>query len=129
MPVVPPLEPPADAPARGAARTLTPRPGLVALLVAALTLACIALWVWQHLRTQTLLRDQLVAQAEKRSQQLADAMATLPPDQQEALVLCGAMGFSAEDAAVVAGVQLGTLKMRLSRARRALAARYEGTAG
>lgn len=43
--------------------------------MAALTLACIALWVWQHLRTQTLLRDQLVAQAEKRSQQLADAMA------------------------------------------------------
>ena len=61
--------------------------------------------------------------------QLADAMASLPADQQEALVLCGAMGFSAEDAAIVAGVQIGTLKVRLSRARKALAARYEGTGG
>jgi PAS domain S-box-containing protein len=51
------------------------RPRLVAALVAFLTVACIALWVWQHLRTQTLLRDQLLAQAEKRSLQLADAMA------------------------------------------------------
>jgi PAS domain S-box-containing protein len=48
---------------------------MVAALVAILTVACTALWVWQHLRTQTLLRDQLLAQAEKRSLQLADAMA------------------------------------------------------
>lgn len=75
MPAVPPPTPPADASHRHTPWALTPRPGLVAALVAFLTLACIALWAWQHLRTQTLLRDQLVAQAEKRSLQLADAMA------------------------------------------------------
>ena len=55
---------------------------------------------------------------------LARAMAGLPRDQQEALVLVGALGFSGEDAARVAGVQVGTLKTRLSRARKALAAQY-----
>ncbi|WP_424134269.1 sigma-70 family RNA polymerase sigma factor [Roseomonas chloroacetimidivorans] len=55
---------------------------------------------------------------------LARAMADLPREQQEALVLVGALGFSSEDAARVAGVQVGTLKARVSRARRALAARY-----
>jgi len=56
---------------------------------------------------------------------LARAMATLPREQQEALVLVGALGFSGEDAARVAGIQTGTLKVRLSRARKALAARYD----
>ena len=56
---------------------------------------------------------------------LARALAHLPPDQQEALVLVGALGFSSEDAARVAGVQVGTLKARVSRARRALSARYD----
>ena len=58
---------------------------------------------------------------------LARAMGDLPRDQQEALVLVGALGFSSEDAARVAGVQVGTLKARVSRARRALAARYDAT--
>lgn len=57
---------------------------------------------------------------------LARAMDLLPRDQQEALVLVGALGFSGEDAARVAGVQVGTLKTRLSRARKALAAQYGG---
>jgi RNA polymerase sigma-70 factor (ECF subfamily) len=58
---------------------------------------------------------------------LARAMSHLPRDQQEALVLVGALGFSSEDAARVAGVQVGTLKTRVSRARRALASRYDAS--
>ncbi|MBB5693741.1 sigma-70 family RNA polymerase sigma factor [Muricoccus pecuniae] len=55
---------------------------------------------------------------------LARAMTRLPREQQEALVLVGALGFSSEDAARVAGIQVGTLKARVSRARKALAVRY-----
>jgi RNA polymerase sigma-70 factor (ECF subfamily) len=55
---------------------------------------------------------------------LARAMSALPREQQEALVLVGALGFSSEDAARVAGVAVGTLKARVSRARRALASRF-----
>ncbi|MCR0984317.1 sigma-70 family RNA polymerase sigma factor [Roseomonas populi] len=55
---------------------------------------------------------------------LARVMKDLSPEQQEALVLVGALGFSMEDAARVAGVQVGTLKARVSRARKALATRY-----
>lgn len=59
---------------------------------------------------------------------LGDALATLPATQREALVLVGALGFSQEEAAAVTGVALGTLKARVSRARRALTRRYEGGA-
>ncbi|MBP0446077.1 sigma-70 family RNA polymerase sigma factor [Roseomonas sp. SSH11] len=55
---------------------------------------------------------------------LARALNHLPREQQEALVLVGALGFSNEDAARVAGVQVGTFKTRLSRARKALASQY-----
>ena len=56
---------------------------------------------------------------------LGDALAHLPAEQREALVLVGALGFSQEEAAEVAGVALGTLKARVSRARKALTARYD----
>ncbi|WP_426956731.1 sigma-70 family RNA polymerase sigma factor [Muricoccus radiodurans] len=55
---------------------------------------------------------------------LARALSTLPREQQEAIVLVGALGFSSEDAARVAGVAVGTLKARVSRGRRALATRF-----
>jgi RNA polymerase sigma-70 factor (ECF subfamily) len=48
------------------------------------------------------------------------AMSTLQPDQREALVLRDVEGLSAEDAAQVAGVEVGALKSRLHRARLAL---------
>jgi RNA polymerase sigma-70 factor, ECF subfamily len=50
------------------------------------------------------------------------ALAKLPPDQREALVLVGAQGMSYEEAAQVTGVALGTIKSRVNRARIRLAA-------
>lgn len=47
----------------------------------------------------------------------ADALARLPDDQREALVLIGAAGMSYEEAAEVCGVKVGTVKSRVSRAR------------
>lgn len=52
---------------------------------------------------------------------LAHALAELPPLLREALVLVGAQGLSYEDAAAVCGVPVGTMKARVSRARRQLA--------
>lgn len=52
---------------------------------------------------------------------LRRALATLPPEQREALILIGASGLSYEEAAAVCGVGIGTIKSRLSRARAKLA--------
>jgi RNA polymerase sigma-70 factor, ECF subfamily len=48
------------------------------------------------------------------------AFDTLPVEQREALVLVGADGFSYEAAAAVCGAPIGTVKSRVSRARREL---------
>ena len=48
------------------------------------------------------------------------AFDTLPAEQREALVLVGADGFSYEEAAAVCGAPIGTVKSRVSRARREL---------
>ena len=45
------------------------------------------------------------------------ALALLPADQREALILIGASGFSYEDAAQICGCAVGTIKSRVSRAR------------
>ena len=45
------------------------------------------------------------------------ALATLPPDQREAIVLIGASGFSYEEAAEICNCAVGTIKSRVSRAR------------
>lgn len=45
------------------------------------------------------------------------ALAKLPPDQREALILVGAEGFSYEDAAHISGCAVGTVKSRVNRAR------------
>lgn len=50
------------------------------------------------------------------------ALATLPRDQREALVLVGAAGMSQEEAAAVCGVAVGTIKSRVSRGRARLCA-------
>ena len=50
------------------------------------------------------------------------ALAKLPPDQREALILVGASGFSYEDAAGICGCAVGTIKSRVNRARSKLAA-------
>jgi RNA polymerase sigma-70 factor, ECF subfamily len=48
---------------------------------------------------------------------LNNALAKLPPDQREALILVGAEGFSYEDAATISGCAIGTVKSRVNRAR------------
>jgi RNA polymerase sigma-70 factor (ECF subfamily) len=49
------------------------------------------------------------------------ALAKLPPDQREALILVGASGFSYEEAAKICGCAVGTIKSRVNRARTRLA--------
>jgi RNA polymerase sigma-70 factor (ECF subfamily) len=51
---------------------------------------------------------------------LRRALAVLPPDQREALLLVGASGFSYEEAANICGVAMGTIKSRVNRARNRL---------
>ena len=50
----------------------------------------------------------------------ADAFEKLPDDQREALVLIGAEGFSYEEAALMCGCAVGTIKSRVNRARNKL---------
>src|SRR5919205_2506509 len=49
------------------------------------------------------------------------ALAKLPADQREALLLVGASGFSYEEAANICGCAVGTIKSRVNRARKKLA--------
>eukprot|EP01035_Chromulina_nebulosa_P066891 gene66892-91605_t len=48
------------------------------------------------------------------------ALATLPVDQREALILIGASGFSYEEAAEICNCAIGTIKSRVNRARQKL---------
>ena len=54
-------------------------------------------------------------------QEFRTALAKLPPDQREALILVGASGFSYEEAASICGCAVGTIKSRVNRARTRLA--------
>jgi RNA polymerase sigma-70 factor (ECF subfamily) len=54
-------------------------------------------------------------------QEFRGALAKLPPDQREALILVGASGFSYEEAANICGCAVGTIKSRVNRARTRLA--------
>ena len=54
----------------------------------------------------------------RRVRRAPAALAKLPPDQREALLLVSAQGFSYEEAAQITGTQLGTIKSRVNRARR-----------
>jgi RNA polymerase sigma-70 factor (ECF subfamily) len=60
--------------------------------------------------------------------ELRQALRTLPDEQREALVLVGAGGFAYEEAADICGCAVGTVKSRVSRARRALHASLEAGA-
>jgi RNA polymerase sigma-70 factor, ECF subfamily len=55
--------------------------------------------------------------------ELSSALWQLSPQSREALVLVGAGGFSYEEAAALCGCSIGTLKARVSRARKQLAGR------
>jgi RNA polymerase sigma-70 factor (ECF subfamily) len=52
--------------------------------------------------------------------ELRQALAALPAEQREALILVGAGGFAYEEAAEICACAVGTVKSRVSRARRAL---------
>lgn len=52
---------------------------------------------------------------------LKAALAQLPIDQREALLLVGPQGFSYEEAAAICGARIGTIKSRVNRARTRLA--------
>jgi RNA polymerase sigma-70 factor (ECF subfamily) len=52
--------------------------------------------------------------------ELRQGLAMLPPEQREALILVGAGGFAYEEAAQICDCAVGTVKSRVSRARRAL---------
>lgn len=69
--------------------------------------------------------SKVSVQGNQESQlELADvtlALAKLPDDQREAIVLVGASGFSYEEAAKICGCAVGTVKSRVSRARQRLA--------
>ena len=54
-------------------------------------------------------------------QDFRKALTLLPPEQREALILVGASGFSYEEAASLCNCSIGTLKARVSRARKHLA--------
>jgi RNA polymerase sigma-70 factor (ECF subfamily) len=71
------------------------------------------------------LTASLKTQAEQPShmefEEFRTALAQLPPDQREALILVGASGFSYEEAAQICGSAVGTIKSRVNRARTRLA--------
>lgn len=95
----------------------------------------------------TILRNEFYSQVRKRGREVEDAegsyaaklasqpsqtghmdlsdfrnaLAELPPDQREALILVGASGFSYEEAADICECAVGTIKSRVSRARTRLA--------
>lgn len=65
-----------------------------------------------------------VAPSQDHSMAMVDfreALALVPPDQREAIVLIGAVGLSYEEAADIAGCAVGTVKSRVNRARKRLA--------
>jgi RNA polymerase sigma-70 factor (ECF subfamily) len=57
--------------------------------------------------------------------ELRQALTMLPSEQREALILVGAGGFAYEEAAEICGCAVGTVKSRVSRARRAVQAILE----
>jgi RNA polymerase sigma-70 factor (ECF subfamily) len=69
--------------------------------------------------------ESLKSQPEQESriefQEFREALAKLPDDQREALILVGASGFSYEEAAGICDCAVGTIKSRVNRARTRLA--------
>jgi RNA polymerase sigma-70 factor, ECF subfamily len=69
--------------------------------------------------------ESLKSQPEQTSRvefrEFREALAKLPEDQREALILVGASGFSYDEAAAICGCAVGTIKSRVNRARNRLA--------
>jgi len=73
------------------------------------------------LRTEAVQGDQMDLDDVRR------ALATLPDDQREALILVSAGGLSYEEAATVCQCAVGTIKSRVNRGRKALMSKLEST--
>lgn len=71
----------------------------------------------------------VVAAGRARATQVRAALATLPPDQREALVLCTYHEMSYEDVARLQGASLSAVKVRIFRAREALRERFSEEVG
>ncbi len=69
------------------------------------------------------------AHAREIGEALSRAIAVLPPEQREVLILRDVEGLSAEEAARVVGIEVGALKSRLHRARMALRSELAGILG
>jgi len=67
------------------------------------------------------LKSQPEQEARVEFREFRTALAKLPSDQREALILVGASGFSYEEAAGICGCAVGTIKSRVNRARTRLA--------
>ena len=67
------------------------------------------------------LKTQPAQEERVEFQEFREALAKLPADQREALILVGASGFSYEEAAEICGCAIGTIKSRVNRARTRLA--------
>jgi RNA polymerase sigma-70 factor (ECF subfamily) len=67
------------------------------------------------------LKSQPDQTARLELQEFRVALAKLPADQREALILVGASGFSYEETAEICGCAVGTIKSRVNRARTRLA--------
>jgi RNA polymerase sigma-70 factor, ECF subfamily len=67
------------------------------------------------------LKSQPEQEARVEFREFRAALAKLPGDQREALILVGASGFSYEEAAGICGCAVGTIKSRVNRARTRLA--------
>jgi RNA polymerase sigma-70 factor (ECF subfamily) len=76
-------------------------------------------------RTLTAASDQA---AVLELDELRRALAELPPEQREALMLVGAAGFAYDEAARICGCAVGTIKSRVNRARKALEAIHDSGA-
>ena len=68
-----------------------------------------------------LLKSQPEQTGRVEFQEFRVALAKLPEDQREALILVGASGFSYDEAAAICGCAVGTIKSRVNRARNRLA--------
>lgn len=75
---------------------------------------------WDPAAAERLLIDKPSQEFGLHLQDVERALALLPPQQREMILLISAAGLSYEDAALVAGCSLGTVKSRLARARMAL---------
>ena len=82
--------------------------------------------VWSDETAERILVSNGAQAASLDLSELHRAMAGLPDEQREALILVGAGGVAYEEAASICGCALGTIKSRVARARRAIQSALSG---